>query len=161
MAYAYLSNPVGGAPAGLDALDKAVGISRPQTGFAAYGEMQREAETALRAGFRFCPAHRVSEIQAYLALNYEQPLRLEELAARFYMNKTYLCDIFRKECGKTVVNFQRDIRMAHATHLLITTGSAVQQIAADVGYGDSAYFTKVFRSLYGVSPEAYRRKYKK
>lgn len=156
-AFAYLSNPAGHMPQGIDGLTGCIGISRPQKDFEFVDMMRREAQIAAQCGFCFAAHARISEIQSYLAINHAQALKLDELAAHFYMNKTYLCEMFKKECGVTVVTFLRDIRMAVAAQQLRDTGDPIQQIASSVGYPDSAYFTRVFRSLYGVSPEVYRR----
>ena len=112
---------------------------------------------AAKCGFRFADNPRMSEIQSHLVLNYAQTLKLDELAARFYMNKTYLCAMFKKECGITVVTFLRNIRITVAAQQLCDTDDSIHQIAASVGYPDSAYFTRIFRSIRGVSPETYRR----
>lgn len=158
MCYAYMSTPTKHLPEGIAQLHMSIGISRPQHGFANYNAMCKEAAAAAQCGVRFAGNKRISEIQAYLILNYEQPLKLDELAARFYMNKTHLCDAFKKECNITVVAFLRDIRMTKAAYLLLNTDETVQNIAASIGYPDGAYFAKLFRKHYGVSPEAYRKK---
>lgn len=157
MILAYLSNPADQLPAAVTALSTSIGMSRPQRDFENDSLMQQESLMTARCGFRFAKNPRISEIQSYLALNYAQVLKLDELAARFYMNKTYLCEMFKKECGVTVVTFLRDIRMAVAAQHLRNTGDPIQQIASGVGYPDSAYFTRIFRSLYGMSPETYRK----
>ena len=161
MTIAYLSNPVDQLPAAAAALDASIGMSCPRSGFEDMTAMRREAIMASRCGLRFAANRRISAIQAYILLNYEQPLKLDELAAHFYMNKTYLCEMFKKECGVTVVTFLRDIRMAVAAQTLKDTDAPIQQIASGVGYPDSAYFTRIFRSLYGISPEMYRRDHQK
>lgn len=160
-AFAYLSNPVGQTPEGVKALPLCIGFSRPQKSFENTALMRQEALMAAQCGFRFVKNPRVSEIQSYLALNYAQTLKLDELATRFYMNKTYLCEMFKRECGVTLVTFLRDIRMAFAAQRLRDTDAPIQQIAVNVGYPDSAYFTRIFRSLYGMSPEMYRRNMRK
>ena len=161
MTIAYLSNPADQLPEAASALDASIGMSCPRRGFDDLNVMRQEAVMASHCGLRFVPGRRVSEIQAYLVLNYEQTLKLDELAARFYMNKTYLCEMFKKESGVTVVTFLRDIRMAMAAQQLRDTDKTIREIAAGVGYPDSAYFTRIFRSLYGKSPELYRRNSKK
>ena len=158
MNIAYLSNPAEQLPAAISQLGDAIGMSCPRQGFAQLPTMLKEAVLCAQYGLRFAQNKRIREIQSYLALHYEQPLKLDELAARFYMNKTYLCEMFKKECGVTVVTYLRDIRIEIAAHRLRHTGDAISQIAAGVGYTDGAYFTRIFRSIYGVSPETYRRK---
>lgn len=157
MRIAYLSNATDSLPETVSALDTAVGISCSRQGFTDLSTMIDEAILSAQCGFRFAQHELVRNVQSYLALHYEQQMSLDDLSSRFYISKAHLCDKFKKECGITVVAFLRDIRMAVAAQRLRDTGEAVGQIAASVGYLDNAYFTRTFRGIFGVSPEAYRR----
>ncbi|MFR9256269.1 MAG: helix-turn-helix domain-containing protein [Merdibacter sp.] len=53
------------------------------------------------------------------------------------------------------MTFLKNIRILAAR--LLRQTSSVQDIAEKVGYSDSAYFSRVFKSAYGASPEAWRR----
>ena len=44
--------------------------------------------------------------------------------------------------------------------MLEATTMPVEQVAADVGYEDLAYFRRLFRRLTGMSPAGYRRKFR-
>jgi AraC-like DNA-binding protein len=49
------------------------------------------------------------------------------------------------------------MRMERAKLLLAETSMNVTQAAESVGYGDIYFFSKLFRSLYGVPPSHFRR----
>ena len=47
--------------------------------------------------------------------------------------------------------------MARAKELLAYTEIAVMDIAIEVGYSDQFYFSKLFKRLWGMSPNAWRK----
>jgi len=134
-----------------------LGISIPKEDFSAFPAMLAEAIQSARGGFRFAPSEKIAAVQAYIAGHYAQPITLDDLAARFYLNKTYMCSAFRNECGMTPIAFITHLRMRMAAAKLLDSRATVQEIAADVGYADSAYFSRIFKKAYGLSPEAYRK----
>ena len=59
--------------------------------------------------------------------------------------------------GTGAVNYIHELRISKAAVLLATTGLSVAEIAEQVGFGDAAYFSRVFRKSCGRSPVEYRR----
>ena len=51
-------------------------------------------------------------------------------------------------------------RMIKASDYLIYTDKPIQHIGEEVGYSGNSYFTRVFKKYFGMSPRAYRKKYK-
>lgn len=138
-------------------LPEGVGMSTVQKDFSSLERMIVEAMRSAQCGFRFAASELVSSIQSYIVRSYEQPLTLDALAAKFFLNKTYMCSAFRNECGMTLISFITSVRMRMAAAALAETRASVQEIASGVGYADSAYFSRLFKKAYGLSPEAYRR----
>ncbi len=134
-----------------------LGVSIPRADFSDFPAMLTEAKQSARGGFRFAPSEKIAAVQAYIAGHYDQSLTLDNLATRFHLNKTYMCSAFRSECGMTPVSFITHLRMRMAAALLLDSRATVQEVAADVGYADSAYFSRLFKKAHGLSPEAYRR----
>lgn len=123
-----------------------------------------QAEASLLCHFRFAPSRpgdksriSVSEIQMYLYRNLGNDLSLRIIAGHFYITETYLCDIFKKETGTTVLLFLRHIRMEHARRLLTETSFSLVEIAELCGYRDYSYFSKQFKAVWGVTPGEYRQ----
>lgn len=134
-----------------------LGMSIPRENFSAFPAMLTEAVQSARGDFRFVSSGKMASIQAYIASHYDQPITLDDLAARFYLNKTYMCSAFRSECGMTPISFITHLRLRMAAIMLLDSRATVQEVAANVGYADSAYFSRIFKKAYGFSPEAYRR----
>jgi AraC-like DNA-binding protein len=63
--------------------------------------------------------------------------------------------LFLKYTGQSVLAWSRRRRMLEAATLLKTSGQRVNEIARQLGYSDSLYFSRTFSKFHGVSPTAY------
>lgn len=93
----------------------------------------------------------------YLWEHYDQELSLTEVAAKFYMNKSYLCQLFSRHCDTSFGNLLNDIRIYKAKQLLRDADASVQSVARQVGYATPGYFAKQFRRLTGFTPSEYQQ----
>ncbi len=73
------------------------------------------------------------------------------------MNSSYLSHKYHQETGVRFSVFLKKFRISKARELLINSDRSVQDIGLEVGYWNSNYFIKVFRSLIGITPREYRR----
>ena len=88
-------------------------------------------------------------------------LSLHDLARRQNITAEYLATVFKKETGKTVIEYIRDKRINHAVHLLNTTNLQIQTIAMHCGIMDVQYFSKIFKRQVGKTPREYRENIRK
>jgi len=93
---------------------------------------------------------------AYLHQNYAQDLSRGELANAVGVSESYLSQIFHQEMGLSLWECLNRLRIQKAKALLRTGDELITTIARQVGFGDSAYFSRVFRRIVGQSPRAYR-----
>ncbi len=70
-------------------------------------------------------------------------------------NQDYFRRTFRRQVGLTPTKYQEFKRMERAMGLL-AGGRSVKQTAAQVGYSDSYYFSRMFKHYIGVSPAGYK-----
>lgn len=99
----------------------------------------------------------VRKAMAYVQQNYQETLSRQELARHVGMSDDYLTYCFRQELGMTPIAYLNRYRVTQAKRLLKETGKRITEIALDVGFSDSGYFSRVFRKEVGMSPDAYRR----
>ncbi|MBB3111744.1 two-component system response regulator YesN [Paenibacillus phyllosphaerae] len=87
-----------------------------------------------------------------------EDLMLENIAEQFYFNPSYFSSMFKNHTGMTFSEFLTDTRIKHAKELLADAENALKiyDVAERCGYRDTKYFSRVFKSHVGVSPEAYR-----
>ncbi len=101
---------------------------------------------------------RISDIIRYLNKNYTESITLNDLAARFYINPSYLCREFKKHIGSTVIQYVNSLRILHAQRLLQETDRSVTEISKIVGFSNVTHFNRIYKSLIGMSPTKTRKK---
>lgn len=92
----------------------------------------------------------------YIVANLAEPLTVASLAAMARMSPSHFAAQFRQRVGTSPIRFQTQVRMGRARELLDTTTRNVDSIAAEVGYDDPFYFSRLFRSIHDVAPSVYR-----
>ena len=84
-------------------------------------------------------------------------LNIDTLAAKMGLGRSQFYRKIKSLTNYSPVELLRKQRLAHARELLTTCGSrSVSEIAYSVGFSSPAYFTRVFRELYGESPSDLR-----
>ena len=85
--------------------------------------------------------------------SYEQT---RSIAVALGFNATYLSAQFSRERGETLTAYIHTLRLQTARRLLDETDLPVAEVAARVGMVDVAYFSRLFKKKYGLSPLRYR-----
>ena len=93
-----------------------------------------------------------------LRAEYARDWTLEELAEKVHFNPSYFSNLFKQQFGKGYSAYLNNIRIEKAAELLIETNMQVGAIAHQVGYTNTAYFIKIFRRKYGITPSEFRRR---
>ncbi|MGO4109867.1 response regulator [Paenibacillus sp. YAF4_2] len=98
----------------------------------------------------------IEVVKKYIDIHYKS-ISLEEVSARFYLNKNYFCSLFKSVSGESFVEYVTALRMEHAKRLLMTSELKAYEVAEMVGYSDQRYFSQVFRKATGMKPTEYRQ----
>ena len=97
--------------------------------------------------------------EAFLEAHYSNPdLKFNDLMDHFKRSRTHLSALFKKHCGKPFREKLREIRIAHAQHLIGEQSLLTYEIASACGYRSSKYFCEVFMKANDMSLTAYREK---
>ena len=88
--------------------------------------------------------------------SYRRELGVAEIAEQLSLSKNYFGQLFKSQTGMTVSEYLNLVRIEKAKALLKETTLKVYEIADEVGFTDSFYFSSVFKKLVGVSPKEYR-----
>lgn len=94
----------------------------------------------------------------FLELNYMKRISQQECADYFHINKDYLSRAFKKHTGTGMAKYLNNIRIRKAEELLKSTELQIQEIADQVGYFDSKYFSRQFKLVTGMTPAQFRQK---
>lgn len=92
----------------------------------------------------------------YINARYTEPITLDEVAGAVFLSPTYFSKIFNEEMKCRFTTYLNRLRIEKSKMLLKSGDTSLVDIAGLVGYEDQSYFTKVFKSIAGVSPGRYR-----
>lgn len=98
----------------------------------------------------------LERVRKFMAQRLDGPLNLEELADSVNLSSYHFARIFKKLTGQSPMRYFAQMRLQQACYLLDTTRQSIKQVAHAVGYADPQYFSRVFRQLIGMTPQAYR-----
>jgi len=90
--------------------------------------------------------------------NFNQRLRIDALAAIAGVSTSHFYLLFKCATAAPPLIFFNRVRMHHACDLLRKRDLAIKQVAYILGYNDPFYFSRVFKTVVGVSPQAYRKR---
>ncbi len=94
---------------------------------------------------RRCSLNIIQQILVYLHDHYAQDINLPELAGHFNISYYYLCHLFKKYTGTTILHYANSVRINKAVELLEHTDKSITEIATLVGYNDINYFSRIFK----------------
>ncbi|MCU6710227.1 response regulator [Paenibacillus sp. J5C_2022] len=100
----------------------------------------------------------IEQIQEYIHVHLAEDVSLQTLADHVGMHPVYLSKIYKMITGEGLKDYLSRLRMERAVQLLDNKDYRVYEIAGQIGYLNTAYFIKVFKKTYGVTPQEYRDK---
>lgn len=86
-------------------------------------------------------------------------LSIKEIADSIHLTPAYICQVFKKETGKTVNQYVTEYRLEKAKEFLKDKQAKLVEVASKSGYSDANYFTRIFKKSFGFTPSEYREKY--
>jgi AraC-like DNA-binding protein len=100
---------------------------------------------------------RVGHVIGALENDFSRDWKLEDLLDIAHMSRSNLMRVFRKATGQPPIEYLVRLRIQRAMELLRGTDLSVTEVALEVGFNDSNYFTRSFRKASGQSPRQYRQ----
>ncbi|MBE6971655.1 MAG: helix-turn-helix domain-containing protein [Ruminococcaceae bacterium] len=98
------------------------------------------------------------KLEMYLDEHYMEPLTLPRISADLHMGTTKLCALAKQlSSGSTITQMISQRRIKAAQKLLLSGDLPISSIAEQVGFSDYNYFTRIFKSITGVSPRDFRK----
>ena len=101
------------------------------------------------------------QVRSYILDHIGEELTVGALAGMVYLSQNHLIRSFKKQFGKTVMEYITDCRMNLAEKLLKESSLTVTAISAKVGYPNYSYFSQSFKKYSGYTPSQYRNKFRK
>ncbi len=100
----------------------------------------------------------LEELRGYIHDHLQERLMIQELAARYGINYSYLSAVFRRRYGISLNEYINGERIRRAAKLMKSQRDwKFKDIAEMVGFTDPYYFSRVFKVVLGVSPTQYKK----
>lgn len=108
--------------------------------FAVYGESNDD----------FCIS-----LNRYIENNYRKNISSKDAAMHLSYNHSYFCRLFKKKFKQNFSGYLNEVRIQKACKLLQNNIVKIQELALLTGFENTSHFSKVFKSLVGMTPTEY------
>ena len=106
-----------------------------------------------------CDSRRVQKVQAYIDAHYKESIRLADLADLAGMTPTAFSRFFKLRTGKSISDYIIDVRLGHASRMLVDSTTSIAEICYDCGFNNISNFNRIFKKKKGQSPKVFREIY--
>ncbi len=103
------------------------------------------------------PDERIIEVQQWMQSHYAIPFNLKALADLANMSQRNFTRRFKSAVGQSALAYGIELKMKASRELLKDTNLSTQDIADQVGFKDSAYFSRIFKQKNNLTPGEYRK----
>ena len=97
----------------------------------------------------------IPQVIRYITEHFGEPLTLEDIAAEFFVSKSYLNRHFKAYTNSTVYAYIMALRLTHARRML-REGIPAVEAGRECGFSDYSTFYKAFKTPTGLSPQQFK-----
>ena len=97
----------------------------------------------------------IPQVIRYITAHFNEPLTLEDIAAEFFVSKSYLNRHFKAYTNSTVYAYIMALRLTHARRML-REGIPAVEAGRECGFSDYSTFYKAFKTQTGLSPQQFK-----
>ena len=113
-------------------------------------------QSCLRGGFA---PWQVKRIRSYIESNLDSTIRVTDLAVLVQLSTSHFSRSFHRTFSEPPLAYITRRRILRAQELMLSSRVPLVQIALECGMCDQAHFSRVFRRIVGVNPNAWRRQF--
>jgi AraC-like DNA-binding protein len=96
--------------------------------------------------------HRIAMALERLREDFDQPVRIEDIAREFGMSVSGFHHHFKAVTAMSPLQFQKQLRLQEARRLMLGEELDAASAGYRVGYGDASHFTREYKRLFGAPP---------
>ena len=109
-------------------------------------------------GLRF-QSRRVEKVLQHMHARFHEDICLEEVAGIASMTTVAFSRFFKRKTGKTFMDTLHDIRLGHASRMLIDSTHSISEVAFQCGFNNLSHFNRLFRKKKHCTPREFRSTY--
>ena len=95
---------------------------------------------------------KILDAKKILDSNQDKNVKIRELSRMVAINECYLKKGFKAVTGKTIHDYQQEMRIDKAKQMLGAEGATVTEVADKLGYSSISHFSTAFKRVTGMKP---------
>lgn len=99
----------------------------------------------------------LERVRHLLHERFSEDLTHDVIAATVGVHPVHLARVFRKQCGRTIGEYLRKLRVDFAARQLMATDIPLADLASASGFADQSHLSRTFKGQIGMTPAAFRR----
>jgi AraC-like DNA-binding protein len=104
-------------------------------------------------------SRRIERVFEYMNTNYNKQITLAEVAKLANMPEASFSRFIKKRTGKTFIDSLNEIRLGHASRMLIDTTYTIAEVAYKCGFNNISNFNRIFKRKKMCIPKDFRETY--
>ncbi|UYQ92384.1 AraC family transcriptional regulator [Chitinophaga horti] len=104
-------------------------------------------------------SRRVEKTLEYINQNFDKAITLGEVAKLSNMSEVSFSRFFKQRTGNTFIDSVNEIRLGHASRMLIDTTQTIAEVAYHCGFNNISNFNRIFRKKKGCTPKEFRENF--
>lgn len=99
---------------------------------------------------------KIAPVLEYIDQSFDEDITLDTLSNLLNLNKQYLCRLFKRATGSTIIDYLNFVRTCKAEGFL-KSDMNISDVAYKVGFSSPSYFNKIFKRYKLCTPLTYKR----
>ncbi|MDN4524154.1 response regulator [Fictibacillus fluitans] len=120
--------------------------------FSIFNKLKKEIDTGEKKEKRQI----IHQVQEFIAEHLSQDVSVKSIAVQVYLHPVYLSKLFKQETGESLGDYIIRMKMEKAADLLKHTHLKSYEITSQLGYQNPQYFSKMFKKVFGMTPQEFR-----
>ncbi|MFL5745778.1 MAG: helix-turn-helix domain-containing protein [Niastella sp.] len=104
-------------------------------------------------------SRRIEKTLEYMNHNFDKPITLNEVARLANMSDAAFSRFFKQRTGNTFIDSLTEIRLGHASRMLIDTTQSIAEVAYHCGFNNISNFNRIFKKKKNCTPKDFRESF--
>jgi AraC-like DNA-binding protein len=104
-------------------------------------------------------SRRIEKVMEFIHTSFNKQISLGEAAKMASMTESAFSRFFKLRTGMTFIDCLTEVRLGHASRMLISTTKTIAEIAYSCGFNNISNFNRIFRKKKGCTPRELRESY--
>ncbi|MEO5910776.1 MAG: AraC family transcriptional regulator [Pelobium sp.] len=104
-------------------------------------------------------SRRIDKAYEFMNANYSKPIALKDVAKLVNMHEASFSRFLKRRTGNSYIDSMNEIRLGHATFMLIETTHSIAEISYRCGFNNISNFNRLFKKKKQCTPKEFRNNF--